>query len=102
MEDAISTLQLLLNNVWETDDVVLQDLKIILEGVLTKVRSIFRVLKEYEERNNTETMQLHSFTCPTSKLAGAGKPVIVVEREQCCRASSYVNCTFPGQKLLVC
>ena len=87
---------------WETDDVVLQDFKIILEGVLTKVRSIFRVLKEYEKRNNTETMQSNSFTCTTSKLASAGRPVIVVEREQRCRASSNVNCTFPGQKLLVC
>ena len=54
----------------------------ILEGVLTKVRSIFLVLKEYEDRNNTETMQSNSFTCPTSKLAGAGRPVIIVEREQ--------------------
>ena len=51
----------------------------ILEGVLKKVRSIFRVLKEYEDRNNTETMQSNSFTCPTSKLAGAGRPVIIVE-----------------------
>ena len=54
----------------------------ILEGVLKKVRSIFRVLKKYEDRNNTETMQSNSFTCSTSKLAGAGRPVIIVEREQ--------------------
>ena len=49
-------------------------------------RSCFanRVMTNYEERNSGEATVSNSFACPTTKLAGAGagRPVIVIEREQ--------------------
>ena len=82
LEDAILTLQLLLHSVWQSEDSVLQDFKTIIEAVLTKVRFVFRVMTKYEERNSVEATVSNLFTCPTTKLTGAGRPVIVIEREQ--------------------
>ena len=48
LEDAISTLQLLLQSVWQSDDPVLRDFKTIIEAVLTKVRFVFQVMTLYE------------------------------------------------------
>lgn len=82
LEDAILTLQLLLHSVWQTEDSVLRDFKTIIEAVLTKIRFVSRVMTKYEERNSFEDTVSKSFACPTNKLTGAGRPVIVVEREQ--------------------
>ena len=82
MENAILTLQLLLHSVWHNEDSVLQDFETITEAVLTKVRFVFRVMTKYEERHSVEAMVSNSFACPTTKLTGAGRPVIVIEREQ--------------------
>ena len=82
LEDAILPLQLLLHSVWQSEDSVLQDFKTITEAVLTKVRFVFRVMTKYEERNSVEVTVSNSFACPTTKLTGAGRPVIVIEREQ--------------------
>ena len=82
LEDAISTLQLLLQSVWQSDDPVLRDFKTIIEAVLTKVRFVFQVMTMYEQRDSVESTTSNSFACPTSKLTGSGRPVIVVEREQ--------------------
>ena len=82
LEDAILTLQLLLHSVWQREDSVLQDFKTIIEAVLSKVRFVFRVMTNYEERNSGEATVPNSFACPTTNLAGAGRPVVVIEREQ--------------------
>ena len=82
LEDAILTLQLLLHSVWHNMDSVLQDFETITEAVLTKVRFVFRIMTRYEERNSVEAMVSSSFACPTSKLTGEGRPVIVIERGQ--------------------
>ena len=82
LEDAISTLQLLLQSVWQSDDPVLRDFKTIIEAVLTKVRFVFQVMTMYEQRDSVESTTSNSFAGPTSKLTGSGRPVIVVEREQ--------------------
>lgn len=82
LEDAILTLQLLLHSVWQSEDSVLQDFKTIMEAVLTKVRFVFRAMTKYEERNSVEAKISNSFACPTTKLTSAGRPVIVIEREQ--------------------
>ena len=82
LEDTILTLQLLLHSVWQSEDSVLQDFKTIIEAVLTKVRFVFRVMTKYEERNSVEATESNSFACPITKLTGAGRPVIVIEREQ--------------------
>ena len=39
---------------------------------LPKVRFVFRVMINYEERNSDEATVSNSFACPTTKLAGAG------------------------------
>ena len=84
LEDAILTLQLLLHSVWQREDSVLQDFKTVIEAVLPKLRFVFRVMTNYEERNSGKATVSNSFACPTTKLAGAGtgRPVIVIEREQ--------------------
>ena len=82
LEDAILTLQLLLHSVWQSEDSVLRDFKTIIEAVLTKVRFVFRAMTKYEERNSVEATISNSFACPTTKLTSAGRPVIVIEREQ--------------------
>ena len=82
LEDTILTLQLLLHSVWQSDDSVLQDFKTIIEAVLTKVRFVFSVMTKYEQRGSVEATASISFACPTTKLTGSGRPVIVVEREQ--------------------
>ena len=85
LEEAILTLQLLLQSVLHSDDSVLQDFKIIMETVLTKTRFIFRVMtKQYEDRRSSslEERASNSFSCPTTKLTGGGRPVIVVQRGQ--------------------
>ena len=82
LEDAILTLQLLLHSVWQSEDSVLQDFKTIIEAVLTKIRFVCRVMTKYEERNSFEATVSNSFACPTTKLTGVGRPVIVIEREQ--------------------
>ena len=82
LEDAILALQLLLHSVWQSEDSVLRDFKTIIEAVLTKVRFVFRAMTKYEERNSVEATISNSFACPTTKLTSAGRPVIVIEREQ--------------------
>ena len=82
LEDAILTLQLLLHSVWQSEDSVLRDFKTIIEAVLTKVRFVFRAMTKYEERNSIKATISNSFACPTTKLTSAGRPVIVIEREQ--------------------
>ena len=54
----------------------------IIEAVLTKVGFVFRVMTKYEERNSVEATVSNLFACPTTKFTGAGRPVIVIEREQ--------------------
>ena len=51
-------------------------LKTIIEAVLTNVRFVFRVMTKYEETNSFEAMVSNSFPCRTTKLSGAGRPVI--------------------------
>ena len=82
LEDAILTLLLLLYSVWQSEESVIQDFETVIEAVLTKVRFVFRVLTKYEEGNSVEATVSNSFACPTTKLTGAGRPVIVIEREQ--------------------
>lgn len=82
LEGAILALQLLLHSVWQSEDSVLQDFNTILEAVLTKVRFVFRAMTKYEERNSVEAKISNSLACPTTKLTSAGRPVIVIEREQ--------------------
>ena len=73
---------LLVPSVWQGEDSVLQDFETIIEAVLAKVRFVFRVMTKYEERNSVEATASYSFACPTTRLTGAGRPVIVIEREQ--------------------
>ena len=82
LEDAILTLQLLLHSVWKSEDSVLQDFNTIIEAVLTKVRFVFRAMTKYEERNSIEATISNSFARPTAKLTSAGRPIIVIKREQ--------------------
>ena len=81
LEDAILTLQLLLHSVWQGVDSVPQDFETIIEAALTKVLFVFRVMTKYKEKNSVEAMLSNLFTSPTTKLTGAGRPVIIIEKE---------------------
>ena len=82
LEDTTLTLQLLLHRGGQSEDSVLQDFETIIEDVLTKVRFVFRVMTKYEDRNLVETTVSNLFACPTTKLTGAGRPVIRRHRKK--------------------
>ena len=78
LEDAVGTLQLLIDNIRETtDDPVLNDFKVILETVLGQARLIHRMLLLVEERSENR----QSFACSTATAQGRGRPVLLVQRE---------------------
>ena len=39
-------------------------------------------MTKYEEGNSIEATVSNSFACPTTKLTGTGRPVIIIKRKQ--------------------
>ena len=78
LEDAILTLQLLLHSVWHCPS-RFQDKN---RSCFDKSTLCFCAMTKCEERNSVEAKISNSFACPTTKLTSAGRPVIVIEREQ--------------------
>ena len=72
VEDTI-LISSLCHSVWKSDDSILKDFKTIIEGVLTNVRFVFRVMTKYEQRGSVDATALSSFACPATKLTGSGR-----------------------------